>query len=72
MQIGLQILTNEPSIWVQAMKTKYLHTGDFLTYKRKATESPVWKNLLKYRSLVKHGLIWKLGNGENISFWYDN
>ena len=54
------------------MAEKYLHTNDFLTYKRKTTDSPIWKNLLNCRALVKQGIIWKVGNGESISFWYDN
>ena len=45
---------------------------DFLNYKRKNTDSPVWKNPLKCRNLASQGVIWKLGNGENNSFWYDN
>ena len=54
------------------MSAKYLHNVDYLNYKRKTTKSPVWKNLLKCRNLVRQGIIWKLGNGKNISFYHDN
>ena len=54
------------------MIAKYLHHVDFFNYKRKSNDSLVWKNLLKCRNLVSRGVIWKLGNRESISFWYDN
>lgn len=54
------------------MIAKYLHNVDCLNHKRKSNDSPVWKNLLKCRNLGSQGVIWKLGNGENISFWYDD
>ena len=66
------MLTNTSSLWVQAMTQKYLRKTSFLAYKRKPSDSPVWKNLLNCRSLLKKCIIWKVGNGENISFWTDN
>ena len=32
----------------------------------------MWKDILKSRELLKGGLIWKVGKGDQISFWFDN
>ena len=39
---------------------------------QKASDSPVWKSVLRSRSLLTKGLRWTIGTGENISFWRDN
>ena len=41
-------------------------------YQSKPTDSPIWKNLLKCRNLLKQGIRWKIGRGNNISFWFAN
>jgi len=28
--------------------------------------------MLKCRELLRRGIVWKVGKGDNISFWYDN
>lgn len=30
-----------------------------------------WKNILDSRDIIKKGLKWSLGNGEDINFWMD-
>ena len=35
-------------------------------------DSPIWKSLLKCRGLLQKGIIWKIGKGDEISFWFDN
>jgi len=54
------------------MRAKHLYNLDFLNYKRRNTDSLVWKNILKSRELLKEGLIWKVGKGDQISFWFNN
>ena len=54
------------------MRTKYLKQHDFLLCSPKSTNSPVWKSILKIRHLIRQGLVWKVGIGTDISFWYDN
>jgi len=71
-KLAWEILTNKASLWAQMMRDKYLHKKDFLNYQNKSTDSPVWKSLFKCRLLIKQGVMWQIGNGESISFWYDN
>ena len=67
-----KILTNAPSLWVQSMRAKYLHSATLFHCTWKNSDSPVWKSLLKCRNLLQKGIIWKIGRGEEISFWFDN
>lgn len=71
-KLAWKILTNVPSLWVQSMRAKYLHSTNLFYCTRKNTDSPVWKSLLKCRSLLQTGIIWKIGRGDEISFWFDN
>ena len=56
-KLAWKILTNSSSLWVQLMTEKYLHTIEFFTYARKSRDSPIWKNLLSCKALIKQGII---------------
>jgi len=71
-KLAWRILKNEPSLWVQAMQAKYFNKSTFLQYNSKCYDSQAWKNILKFRLLLKHGIQWKVGKGDKISFWFDN
>ena len=71
-KLAWKVLTDESSLWVQSMKAKYLKNSCLLEYKRKSTDSPVWKSLLNCRDLLRRGIVWKIGNGDKVSFWFDN
>lgn len=64
---------NSIGYYVQLMKAKCLE-NDFtscLEIKTTKTTSYVWKNVLDCRYFLKEGLMWVLGNGQTINFWYD-
>lgn len=44
----------------------------FLKLKKGNFSSPVWKHILDYKKLSEKGLLWVLGNGVSINFWYGN
>ena len=67
-----RILTNEPSLWVRAMQDKYLCKTSLLNYTSKGTQSPIWRNVLRCRQLLRQGIRWKLGKGDKILFWLDD
>jgi len=71
-KLACKILNNNTGLWAQSVKAKYLCKCGFLQYQSKPADSPVWKNLLKCRNLLKQGIRWKSGRGNNISFWFDN
>jgi len=67
-----KILTNEESTWPRTMRAKYLRNQNFLTYTKKKTDSPVWKSLVNCQQLLRQGIVWRVGTGDEITFWYDN
>ena len=71
-KLAWKVLTDAPSLQVQSMRAKHLLNSDLLSYKRKNNDSPVWKSILKVRDLLKTGICWKIGKGDQISFWFDN
>ena len=54
------------------MQDKYLCEMSLLDYTSKGIESPVWRNVLRCRQLLRQGIRWKLGKGDKILFWLDN
>jgi len=62
-KVAWKVLIGAPSLWIQAMREKYIYNVDFLNYKRRDTDSSVWENILKGRELLKEGLIWKVAKG---------
>ena len=71
-KLAWKICTNQNSMWVCLMRTKYLRHHDFFNAQGKQVDSLVWKNLLKCRKLIWQGLIWTVGNGKDIYFWQEN
>jgi len=72
-KLAWNVLTNNNGLWTQAMKAKYLHNDiNFFTYKPKTTDSPVEESIIETRKLMRTCVVWKVGKGDSISFWYDN
>ena len=71
-KLAWKILQEKENLWVAIMTAKYLKHSNFLIVTPKPSDSPVWKSVLRSRSLLKKGLRWIVGTGENISFWWDN
>lgn len=59
---------------VKLVIAKYLNYNNynFLGFKESNSVSPAWKHILDRKKLLKKGVAWLLGNGECISFWYEN
>ncbi|XP_057248334.1 uncharacterized protein LOC130590283 [Beta vulgaris subsp. vulgaris] len=67
-----KILESPDNLWVQLVTRKYLKDVDLFNYKVKANVSWQWRRLMRLRSSFKKGLRWIVGNGDQISFWFDN
>ena len=69
-QLGWKLTSNEPLLWVDALKGKYLQNGfSFLEVPSNPFSSWIWKGLLKNRKVVEKGARWSISNGENIPIW---
>jgi hypothetical protein len=64
-------LENEDGLWQQVVKAKYLRGELVSTVRHRLTDSPVWTDLLKVKSLYLKGRKVEIKNGKNTLFWKD-
>lgn len=64
-------LEKESGLWQDIVSYKYLRKESIVYVKHKQTDSPVWSDLLKIKSIYLHGRRVKILNGKNTSFWND-
>ena len=68
--LGWKMLTNEPLLWVEALRGKYLKNDiSFLQASSCPSSSWIWKGLLKNREVVEKGACWSISDGANIHIW---
>ena len=56
-----KVLTNNGSMWVRFMHTKYLWNQEFFCLKAKQGDSIEWRNILKCKKLIHKGMVWNVG-----------
>uniref|UniRef100_A0A803PV88 Reverse transcriptase domain-containing protein n=1 Tax=Cannabis sativa TaxID=3483 RepID=A0A803PV88_CANSA len=66
-----RVLSNPTSLLATVLKAKYFHHNDFLKAKLGHSPSYTWSSLLWGRDLLKHGLVWKIGNGCSVRTFED-
>lgn len=60
------------SLWVAWTKERRLKRRIFWSLEMEETDSWIWKSLLSLRHLAGQLISCSVGDGRNISFWYDN
>ncbi|GLT70676.1 hypothetical protein SLA2020_427380 [Shorea laevis] len=70
-QLGWQLLSHSEKPWCKAFTYKYLQHESFMSCRISSACSATWKSILKCRDVLKLGLRWRVGTGENIKFWQD-
>ncbi|KAF5471784.1 hypothetical protein F2P56_008554 [Juglans regia] len=70
-QWGWRILQNPTSLVAQILKQKYFNKGDLLEAKLGTRPSFAWRGIHAGLTLLKKGLIWRVGNGQKINIWQD-
>ena len=71
-KLAWKVVGDNRGLWTNIIKHKYLRWSTLLDYKSKSTGSPVWRSILQSRVIIRKGIRWKLGNGNNIRFWWNN
>jgi hypothetical protein len=66
-----RLLWNPNSLCAKILKAKYFRDGDVLGAQPREGMSYTWRSILKGLELLKKGVIWRVGNGENIRIWED-
>ncbi|KAG7548101.1 Ribonuclease H domain [Arabidopsis suecica] len=68
-----RILSNKSSLWVKWIDTYLLRGKSLWTVKQSTSMgSWIWKKILKYREVAKSFSKVNVGNGDSVSFWFDN
>lgn len=52
-------------------REKYYSGGDFFESSLGRRPSYAWRSIWNAKPLLQEGLVWKVGNGENIRIWKD-
>jgi len=71
-KLAWKVLQDKSSMWASVMRAKYLRTSHLFDCPSKHGASLVWRNILKCRDILKQGMRWSVGTGQDISFWFDN
>lgn len=59
-------------LWVQLVRDKYMDgQGRFDLFSSSATASYGWRSISKLASALKKGMVWRIGNGQEVSLWND-
>jgi hypothetical protein len=67
-----RMATNPDSLCSRVLRARYFKDGEFLTAGCPKRASYTWKSILHGRELLKEGIIWRIGDGQNIGVWTDN
>ncbi|KAK1682721.1 hypothetical protein QYE76_043569 [Lolium multiflorum] len=68
---GWRIIQAPDSLCSRVLRAKYFPNGNILTAVDVPGMSYVWRSILKGMQLLKEGLIWRVGDGSQISIWSD-
>ncbi|KAG6650561.1 hypothetical protein CIPAW_06G052300 [Carya illinoinensis] len=59
------------SLVSRVFKEKYFLNCDVMEAELKGSPSYIWRSIWSSMNLVKEGLVWRVGNGRDISIWKD-
>jgi hypothetical protein len=69
-RLGWKLTSNQPLLWVDALRGKYLKNGvSFLNASPNLVSSWIWKGLLKNRSVVQKGACIAISSCVNVEVW---
>jgi hypothetical protein len=68
---GWRIIQNPDSLVAKVLKEKYFLNGSFLYTPLSKRPSYVWWSIWNAKRLLEEGMVWRVGNRENIKIWGD-
>lgn len=68
-KIGWRLLSNPTSLVARILKAKYYPNSDFLHANLGHNSSYTWSSIIAAQDLLKNGMRWKIGTGEQINVW---
>ena len=67
-----RLIQNPDSLAARLMKEIYYPRGNLVDTVLRREASPVWQGIEHDLEILKQGIIWRIGDGENIRIWRDN
>jgi hypothetical protein len=62
-----RLLLDPSSLCYQVLKGRYFPKGDFWNSKNTRSASYTWRSIMQGKKLLQKGLVWRVGDGKNIS-----
>uniref|UniRef100_A0A2N9FDP4 Reverse transcriptase domain-containing protein n=1 Tax=Fagus sylvatica TaxID=28930 RepID=A0A2N9FDP4_FAGSY len=69
---GWRLLSQPWSLFAKCFKAKYFPGVSFLKAKLGSNPSYIWRSILASRDLLRKGLRWQIGNGQQVHVWEDD
>lgn len=69
---GWRLLYNPDNLCARLPKAKYYPNGNLMNTVFTGNASPTWKAVEHGLELLKSGIIWRVGDGNQIRIWRDN
>ena len=66
-----RLQTNPHSLFARVFKAKYFHDSSFSQAKLGHDPSFAWKSIMSAQEVVKKGMRWRVGDGNDIKIWSD-
>lgn len=58
-------------MWCELLKTKYLRGTSLYNWHNNKRASHLWRGIMKTCSILRKGVKWTVGNGNNVNVWKD-
>jgi hypothetical protein len=68
---GWRLLQNPDSLCARILKAKYFPNTRVLEAKAREGCSYTWRSIMMGVETLNHGVIWRVGNGQQINIWSD-
>jgi hypothetical protein len=68
---GWRLLQHLDSLVAKILKKKYYSNNSFLESNLGRQPSYAWRSICNAKSLLKEGLVWRVGDGASINIWTD-
>ena len=66
-----RLLVKPETLCAQVLRAKYFKNTSLLLCTAREGISYSWRSILQGIELLKHGLIWRIGNGDHVNIWTD-
>ena len=67
-----RLISRPDSLCARVLRAKYYPQGNLVDTVFTGNPSPTWTAIVHGLELLKHGLIWRVGDGRSIRIWRDN